>query len=157
MHIIGRTLVLKILYLKCSCFSPVGLSDLDQTIRCLDYPKFHRTLLSVLGLSVGKNIRLSDMRSDCPIHWTVWNFSERHSVLNCFLSLLSVFQIRLSDVIRVSDDTETPKFNGTWVSVRMKFLPQKLSDCPTWLRTFRHVRQSEILQKFVLCLWVVWD
>lgn len=53
MHIIGRTLVLKILYLKCSCFIPVRLSDPDQTIRWSDYPKFHRTLPSVFGLSVG--------------------------------------------------------------------------------------------------------
>jgi hypothetical protein len=76
MHIIGRTLVLKILYLKCSWIYPVGLSDFDQTIRCSDYPKFHRTLISVFGLSVG------------------------------------------SKKIGLSNDLETPKFNGTWVSVR---------------------------------------
>ena len=126
MHIIGRTLVLKILLLKCSCSSPVGLSDI---------------------------------RSDCLIHRTIWNFSELHSL--CWIAFYSSWviflcQIRLSNVIGLSDDTETPKFNGTWVSVRgwnSWFKNNGVSDMTSDYPIDRIVRNSpEFRSLFLACL-----
>ncbi len=146
--------MLKILYLKCSCFIPVGLSDLDQTIR--NFTELCPLSL-VWVLAKKKYIGLSDIRSDYPIHRTIWNFSELHSLF--WISFYSSWVNFKSDYPMWSEYPMTQRLRN---SMELESLwedeihDSKITEYPVWHRTIRSIGLSEILQNFILCLWLAW-
>ena len=148
MHIIDRTLVLKILYLMCSCIFLVKLSDFDQTIRNFTelcslswvwvLAKKYRTIRYKFGLSDTSDY-LKFLRTSL-------------SVLNCFFSSWVILK---SDYPMWSEYPMTQRLRNSMELESLwedKILASKIMEYPIRHRTIRSIGLSKILQNFVLSL-----
>ena len=104
-----------------------------------------------------KNIGLSDIRSDYPICWTIWNFSELHSLF--WIAFYSFWMSFKSDYPMWSEYPMTQRLRNSMELESLwedEILGSKITEYPIWHQTIRSIGLSEILQNFVLCLWPAW-